>query len=317
MPSIADTHQEIVHLVLPENANTHGNLFGGRMMYWIVGAATLPALRIARGPILLGSMDNLDFLSPVRVGDLVVLRAQIEYVGRASMEVAVEVDAENPATGERRPATSARLTMVAVDAQDRPRPVGATIAPADASEREAFEAARARKMARDLRLATYDPQRGPGLMATDSLTWSIEVARLVFPEDAISGTTMFAGTLLLAIDECASILALRYTGGHVVTAALDGLDFYAPIHVGNIVIYQAALNYVGRTSLEVGVRVLAEDPITQTVCHTCTTYLTTVHVDASGRPAPVRPFVPETVQEQRRWEEAEARRAARQERRSR
>jgi acyl-CoA hydrolase len=153
--------------------------------------------------------------------------------------------------------------------------------------------------------------------APDTLRWAIEVPHLVFPEDAIFGTTMFAGTLLLAVDECASVLALRYAGGPVVTASLDGLDFYAPIHVGNIVVYQVALNYVGRTSLEVGVRVLAEDPVTGALCHTCTAYLTSVHTDAHGQPAPVTPFVPETAGERRRWDDAEGRRAARARRRGR
>lgn len=79
MPSIAETSQELVHLVLAEHANIQGSLFGGRMMYWITSAATLPALRLARSAVLLGSMDDLDFLAPVRVGDLVVLRSQIEH----------------------------------------------------------------------------------------------------------------------------------------------------------------------------------------------------------------------------------------------
>ena len=78
MPAIAETRQELVHLVLPAHANVHGNLFGGRMMYWIASAATLPALRLARSSVLLGSMDDLDFLAPVRVGDLVTFRSQVE-----------------------------------------------------------------------------------------------------------------------------------------------------------------------------------------------------------------------------------------------
>jgi acyl-CoA hydrolase len=281
------------------------------MMYWIVSAATLPALRLARGPVVLGSMDNLDFLSPVRIGDLVVLRSQIEHVGRASMDIAVEVEAENALTGERRPATSARLAMVAVNEHDRPRPIGAAITPADASERAAFEDARVRKANRDRRLAAHHAERPSGHTETEALTWAIEVPRLVFPEDAISGATMFAGTLLLAVDEYASILALRYAGGPVMTASLDGLDFYAPIHVGDIVVYQAGLNHVGRTSLEIGVRVLAENPTTQTVRHTCTAYVTSVHTDLHGRPAPLRPFMPQTPKARRRWEEAETRRDAR------
>lgn len=316
MPSITDTRQELVHLVLPEHGNIHGNLFGGRMMYWIVSAATLPALRLARGQVLLGSMDDLDFLAPVRVGDLVILRSQIEYVGRSSMEVAVDVEAENPRTGERRRATSAHLAMVAVDDQGRPRPVGEAITPSSPVERMAADAARVRKDARDLRLAS----RASHAVAPDDdrgqLRWAIEVPRIVFPEDAIEGNKMFAGTLLLALDEFASILAVRYARGSVVTASIDGLDFYAPILVTNIVVYQAAINHVGRSSIEVGVRVLAEDPRTRTVRHTCTAYLTAVHVGPDGRPLPLPPFTPHTPAEHRRWQEAETRRALRQRRRA-
>ena len=145
---------------------------------------------------------------------------------------------------------------------------------------------------------------------------SIEVSRLVFPEDAVAGRMMFAGTLLLALDEFASIVAVRYARDLVVTASIDALDFHAPIFVGNIVTYKAAINYVGRTSIEVGVRVMAEDPRAGTVRHTCTAYLTSVHIGPDGRPAPVPPFAPATPDAHRRWREAEARRALRQRRRA-
>lgn len=320
MPSIAETSQELVHLVLPEHANNQGSLFGGRMMYWITSAATLPALRLARSAVLLGSMDDLDFLAPVRVGDLVVLRSQIEHVGRSSMEVAVEVEAEHPRTGERRRTTSAHLAMVAVDEQGRPRPVGAVITPAGPEERAAADAARARKEARDRRLADRASQATSQAITVDEdesgLRYAIDVPRIVFPEDAVAGNTMFAGTLLLALDEFASILAIRYARGPVVTASIDGLDFYAPILVGNIVRYQAAINHAGSTSIEVGVRVMVEDPRAATLRHTCTAYLTSVHVGPDGRPRPLPPFAPHTAAEQRRWREAEARRALRQRRRA-
>jgi len=102
---------------------------------------------------------------------------------------------------------------------------------------------------------------------------------------------MFAGTLLVALDEFASIL------------------------VGHIVVYQAAINHVGRSSIEVGVRVLAEDPRTGDVRHTCTAYLTAVHVGPDGQPQPLPPFVPQLPGERQRWDEAEARRAMRLQRR--
>jgi acyl-CoA hydrolase len=316
MPSIADTRQELLQLVLPEHANVLGGLFGGRMMDWITQAATLPALRLARGPVVLGSMDDLDFLSPVRVGDLVILRAQVEYIGRSSMEIAIEVDAEQPRSGDRRRATSAHVAMVAVDDAGRPRPVRAVIEPATPAEQEAAAAGRARKEARDRRLAAHRPEAIAGADREDQPRHAVELPRLVFPDDAFAGNMMSAGRLLLAVDEVASIAAVRYARGPVVTAAIDGLDFYAPIRVGNIVTYQAAINFVGRTSLEVGVRVLAEDARTGATHHTCTAYLTVVHVGLDGRPRPLPPLVPHTPAERRRWEAAEARRAARTRRRA-
>jgi acyl-CoA hydrolase len=316
MPSIAETRQELVHLVLPEHANIQGNLFGGRMMYWITAAGTLPALRLARRAVVLGSMEDLDFLAPVRVGDMVFLRSQIEHVGRSSMEVGVEVEAENPRTGERRRATSAHLSMVAVDDEGRPQPVGATITPSGPEELVLAAAAIVRKEARDARLAGRREPAAEMPASKQSLRHAIEVSRIVFPEDAVAGNKMFAGTLLLAVDEVASILAVRYARGYVVTASIDALDFHAPILVGNIVTYLAAINHVGRTSIEVGVRVVAENPREATLRHTCTAFLTAVHIGPDGRPAPVPPLQPQTPDERRRWEEAEARRALRQARRT-
>ncbi len=315
MPSIAETRQDLVHLVLPEHANIQGNLFGGRMMYWIAAAGTLPALRLARRAVLLGSMEDLDFLAPVKVGDLVFLRAQVEHVGRSSMEVGVEVEAENARTGQRRRATSAHLSLVAVDDDGRPQPVEQSIAPSGPEEAALASAARARKEARDRRLADREEPAGE-MLHPQRPRHAIEVSRIVFPEDAVAGNKMFAGTLLLAVDEVASILAVRYARGFVVTASIDALDFHAPILVGNIVTYLAAINHVGRTSIEVGVRVVAENPRAGTVRHTCTAYLTAVHIGPDGRPAPLPPLAPQTPDERRRWEEAEARRALRQARRA-
>ncbi|HXF81856.1 MAG TPA: hotdog domain-containing protein, partial [bacterium] len=106
MPSIAATALEMVQLVLPEHANPLGTLYGGVMMDWITEAATMAAMKVARGSVVLGSMDDLDFVAPVAIGDLVVIRAQVEHIGRASLEVGVAVRAENPRQGGTRLATA-------------------------------------------------------------------------------------------------------------------------------------------------------------------------------------------------------------------
>src|SRR5574341_641976 len=256
MPSIKDTELEMVQLVLPEHANTRGGLYGGRMMDWITTAATMAAMRVAKGTVVLASMDDLDFLHAVAIGDVVTLRAQVEFIGRSSMEVDVDVHAEDPRSGLRRHATSSHLVMVAVD-HGRPRPVGLQIIPADAAEETRYRDAKARKDARDAYLAGRSAQAGSADETDHGLPHTLEVSRIVFPEDAVLGSLMFAGKLMIDLDQVASIVALRYCRCPVVTASIDALSFFAPIRVGEIVVYQAALNHVGRTSMEIGIRALA------------------------------------------------------------
>lgn len=316
MPSVAGTVLEVVQLVLPAHANTRGTLYGGVMMHWITTAATMAAMRVARGSVVLGSMDDLDFVAPVAIGDLVTVRSQVEYVGRSSLEVGVEVRAENPREGRSRLTTASHLAMVAVADDGRPRPVGAAIEPAGPAEEALVAAARARKGARDRALLDRAAQAAKVEGDDRGLTHAMEVSRIVFPEDAVLGTMMFAGRLMMHLDEAVSILALRYCRCPVVTASIDALAFYAPIRVGEIVTYRTALNYVGRSSMEIGVRVVAEHPVRGARRHTCTAFITMVHLDDTG-PRPLPPYTPRTEEERRRVREAEQRRARREARRGR
>ena len=109
MPTIADTRFQMVQFVFPEHINQRGNLYGGRMMSWIATAGTLAASRVARGPVVLGAMDDLDFLTPIHLGEIVTMEAQVEFIGRSSLEVGVTVDAELPQHGVPRRATSSHL----------------------------------------------------------------------------------------------------------------------------------------------------------------------------------------------------------------
>jgi acyl-CoA hydrolase len=315
MPSIADTVTEVVHVVLPEHAGAPGQIHGGRMMEWIAQAGTIAASRVAHGTVVLGAMDDIDFLHPVRVGELAVLRARVEWVGTSSLEVGVRVYAENLVTGERAVTLNSHLVYVKVDAEVRPRPVGAVIEPRDAAEAALVAAARARRAERLSRFAGRaargrDTADGP----PDDVRWHFESARSVLPEDALFGTTMFVGKLLMALDEAGGILSMRYCRGFVMTACLDAMDFYSPIFTHEVVTFQAGINHVGTSSLEVEVRVLAEAPWTGASRHACTAFLTFVHLGPDLRPRPCPPFVPAMPGEQRRWAEAQERRAARLER---
>ena len=315
MPSIADTAVELVNWVFPEHAGAPGQIHGGRMMEWITQAGTLAAARVARGHVVLGAMDDIDFLHPVRVGQIAILRAQVEYVGTSSLEVGVRVWAENVGTGERAVTLNSHLVFVKVGDDARPRPVGDTIEPRDARERELVEAARRRRAERRARFAEKAARlRDTATPDEADVRWRFESARSVLPEDALFGNTMFVGKMLRALDEAGGILSMRYCKGLVMTACLDAMDFYSPILTHEVVTFRAGLNHVGSASLEIGVKVLAEVPWSGEVRHACTAFLTYVHLGPDLRPRPCPPFTPETPGERRRWEAALVRRGARLER---
>jgi len=284
VPTIADTRFQMVQLVFPEHANPYGTLYGGRMMSWIATAGTLAASRFAHGLVVLGAMDDLDFLTPVRVGEIVTIDAQVEYVGRSSMEVGVAVQSEAPGRSAPGRTTSSHLAFIALDDHERPRPVGVAVTPASSAEAAVHEAAAARKAARLARVEAYgaEPPMVPPAAGT-------HLAHLVTPEDAFSGTLMFAGKLLALLDEAAAITATRYARGPVVTASLDTVYFYNPLRVGEIADIAAAVTFVSRTSAEIGVRVDGER-VGGDRHHTCTAYLTMVHLDDAGRPTPMPPL---------------------------
>jgi acyl-CoA hydrolase len=313
MPTIAETTIDKIQWVFPEHAGAPGQIHGGRMMEWITQAGTLAAARLARGQVVLGAMDDIDYLHPVKVGEIAILRAQVEYVGRSSLEVGVRVWAENVATGARSVTLNSHLVFVSVEEDGRPRPVPDRITPADAGEAAVVEGARQR---REQRLARFARRKAAVSITEpeDDIRWQLESVRPVLPEDALFGNMMFAGKMLMALDEAGGILSMRYCRGLVMTACLDAMDFYSPIHTREVVVFKAGLNHVGTSSLEVGVKVLAERPWAGEVRHACTAFLTYVHLGPDLRPRPCPPFTPDTPGERRRWEAALVRREARLER---
>ncbi|MEO8840901.1 MAG: acyl-CoA thioesterase [Kofleriaceae bacterium] len=114
----------MTQIVMPMHTNgVAGVMFGGIMMQWIDVCSGVAAMRHATGAVLTASIDRLDFMSPVKVGEIVVLQAQVNYTSRTSMEVGCRVETEAMQTGTRRYVTKAYLTFVAVDGDGRPRPV--------------------------------------------------------------------------------------------------------------------------------------------------------------------------------------------------
>ncbi|MET0729655.1 MAG: acyl-CoA thioesterase [Solirubrobacterales bacterium] len=126
--------------------------------------------------------------------------------------------------------------------------------------------------------------------------------------DANLAGLVHGGTVMKACDEVAAIAALRHCGLRVVTAGVDRMTFVSPVNVGELLACSATVNAAWHTSMEVGVRVEAENPGTGERRHTSTAYVTMVALDDEGKPSPVPPLVAESDAEQRRQREAEVRR---------
>jgi acyl-CoA hydrolase len=136
---------------------------------------------------------------------------------------------------------------------------------------------------------------------------SVEMREMVMPNNTNALNTVFGGTVMSWIDIAAAMVAARHCARPVVTAHIDDIDFIAPIKVGYHVLIQASMNYVGRTSMIVGVKVTSENPYTGEVRKTTKAYLTFVALDDLGRPIEVPALTPETDDDIRRYENAKLR----------
>jgi len=150
-------------------------------------------------------------------------------------------------------------------------------------------------------------------MRTTKAVWESqhESSELMLPQHANNMGHVFGGVILSMMDKTAAIAAFRHSRAGVVTASIDRVDFREPIHLGDLLVMKASVNWVGRTSMEVGVRVEAEELLTGRRRHTNSCYLTFVAVDRNGRPIEVPGLDPETPDERRRWEAAKERRRRR------
>jgi acyl-CoA hydrolase len=139
----------------------------------------------------------------------------------------------------------------------------------------------------------------------------VTMTQLMSPQDTNLFGNVFGGVVLAAVDRIAYVCASRHAGRPCVTASFDQVDFRSPIQIGEIVTLQASANTVGRTSIEVGVRVTAEDVDGGNVRHTNSCYVTMVAIDEAGHPVDVPRLALETEDDLRRYHDAEERREAR------
>ncbi|KAF1697225.1 acyl-CoA thioesterase [Pseudoxanthomonas jiangsuensis] len=141
----------------------------------------------------------------------------------------------------------------------------------------------------------------------------LTMSLLMTPDMANFSGNVHGGALLKLLDEVAYACASRYAGGYVVTLSVDQVTFREPIHVGELVTFLASVNYTGRTSMEVGIKVVTEDIRGRAVRHTNSCFFTMVALGEDGRPVAVPPREPQNSEELRRFEQGRQRRQIRQE----
>lgn len=137
------------------------------------------------------------------------------------------------------------------------------------------------------------------------------MSELMEPNHANIMGNVFGGVILSLADRVAAVCAIRHSRRQCVTVSVDKVDFREPIHVGELVTGMARVNFAGKTSMEIGVKIIAEEISTGEKRHTNSCYLTYVALDDDGHPVEVPPVFPETVDEKRRYDRAAQRRASR------
>jgi acyl-CoA hydrolase len=144
--TVADSQSEMAEVVLPNDANPLGNLLGGRLMHFIDLAGAMAAHRHSRSYVVTASMEHIDFVAPVHVGDLLILKSSVNRAFNTSMEVGVKVYVENYISNTRRHVGSAYLTFVAVDQHGTKLPVPPVIPQNDDEKRRYADALRRREL---------------------------------------------------------------------------------------------------------------------------------------------------------------------------
>lgn len=139
----------------------------------------------------------------------------------------------------------------------------------------------------------------------------VVMSRSMQPMDANPMGNVHGGVILRLMDEAGGVTAIRHCRARAVTAAIDSFSFHHPVYVGDLVTVKAQVNWVGKTSMEVGVRVEAENVLTGRVTHTSSGYLVYVALDDQNRPKEVPPLIPESDEDRRHMDEGEQRQQAR------
>jgi acyl-CoA hydrolase len=274
-------------LAAPTDAGHAGGVGGGRVLEWIDKAAYACATNWSGTYCVTAYVGDVRFTRPIPVGDLVEAQAQLVHTGRSSMHIIVTVSSGHPTQHALTPATRCLVVFVAVN------DAGKTVAvpswePRTDEQRALQEAATARVEVRaEIERAMADQHY------TDAGTAPRPVLRfLAAPTDVNWGGKVHGGTVMRWIDDAAFVCATGWAKGPATVVYVGGFRFYRPLLIGHVVEVEARMLHTGRSSMHVSVHVRSGDPKEDERRLTMHSLLVYVALDDTGRPVPVRPWVP-------------------------
>jgi acyl-CoA hydrolase len=303
---VEDTYSEYIRIVFPRHANPAGFLYGGYMLHWIIDSSMVSIIRtIGREPVL-GYIDNVYFINPVKIGSMLIYRSWLGHVGRSSLDIYTEIIGYNPAEKSFAIVASAKSIYVNIDNSGRPSPHGLCL---EGSSEWGKRLIDYMSSWHERSLETIRKTKETrGEEKERVLRHQARTLRRVGTEDTMTSNIMYAGRLMLMLDEISSIVAHAYAESPVVTASVDQMVFTSPIRVGDVLEITASLTRTWRTSMEIEVEVRShmdrKDLKTRS-------YFTFVKIGEDERPKELRPYTPLTPEEMEAWEEAEMRRKSR------
>lgn len=277
---------ELRRRMLPKNANSHGTVFGGDLLYTMDEAGSMAAERYAGRDAVTASISQMSFEQPVDPDDLLRVDSTVEAVGETSMTVSVDLYAQDTSWREPQRAATAYITYVATDDHGRSRQVPELEEPGERAE----EAVAARDAALEGRYTDDLPEPED---------WDVENPVQMRGAGSTADGRVLGGEILRQMDEVASIAAREYCGEDAVTASLDSMSFEEPVYEDEIAEFRANVDHVGETSMTIGVDVRAYDPAEDDYRRTGSAYLTFVALDETGSPRPVPSRSSDAVSERR------------------
>ena len=320
---------ELSRVMVPDDTNPHGNVHGGTILKLVEQAGNIVATRHCnkekegKNPVItvLARVDHVDFLQPMYVGEISQLQAAVTYTSPRSMEVTVDVWAENVRTGTRRHTNTATLWYVAVPtggeckASTKLNPVSVPLLKGLSVEeqkrgQERYERQKRERMALNekrrpsVELSYYphpDLERGTVLASQSTL------ANIVLPSDCTNNYVM-GGTLMKMMDNTVVICAIRHCRAYVLTACIDAINFLEPVRNGEVMFFTAWPTFTSNRSIEVEVTCEAEGRHGRSQ-RIASAYFTCVVIEDQA--VPIVPLKLQTEDERRRFEEGKKRYIAR------